>query len=86
MIDQDDQKDIIQAAVNNLMKEAAKLSVASAQLGKTLQKSDMTSMEMLEGFVTVLALNTNVTVTLGTVVMAHLKANGMLKPEVKLHS
>ena len=86
MIDEDDQKHIIIAAVNALMKETAKLGRASEKLGQTLQKEDMTAMEMMEGLVTVLALNTNVTLTLGTVVMAHLQANGMLKAEVKLHS
>ena len=86
MIDEEDQKDIIQAAVNNLMRETTKLGEASKALGETLQKEDMSAFEMMEGLVTVLAINTNTTVALGTVLMAHLHATGMLKPEVKLHS
>lgn len=86
MIDQDDHKDIINAAVNNLMREVTKLGQASKALGETLQKEDMTAPELMEGLVTVLAINTNTSVALGTVIMAHLHATGMLKPEVKLHS
>lgn len=86
MIDEHDQKHILIAATNALLKETAKLGKASEQLGMTLKKDDMKAMELMEGIFTVLALNTNVTITLGTVVMAHLQATGMLKTEVKLHS
>jgi len=86
MIDENDQKHILIAAANALLKETAKLGQASEQLGQTLKKDDIKAMELMEGIFTVLALNTNVTITLGTVVMAHLQATGMLITEVKLHS
>lgn len=82
----DDKKDIIQAAVRNLIAETNKLGVKTLEVSELLGREDAGPAEMLLGVTEVLALNTHVTMTLGSVVMAHLNATGMLKEEVKLHS
>lgn len=86
MIDTNDDEDVILASVNVLMKDITNLGNASKNLGELFNSRYASPEDVMKGLINVIAMNSSITVSLGSVVMAHLKANGFLKHKAKLHS
>jgi len=83
-IDENDQKDVVNASARVLILEIQKLAALTQEFNTKVNEMDAS--EILQNTMGILAQNSAVTISLSSLVMAHLGATNLLEGEIKLHS